>query len=311
MFNKIIIIGLGLIGGSLAMAIRKNNLSKTILAYNKSDYALDFALKNKIIDAKFNFDQNLTKDDLIIIATPLFAYEEIFQKIKSQNYQSLITDIGSVKKYPEDLYFKIFQEKNHFIPSHPIAGKESRGIKNSEVELFLNKRVILTKFCQNKENIEKIKDFWQKIGSKISILDPKEHDKIFCLISHLPQHISFKFKEERPNDLPDFLKKHLRIENSNPAMWQEIFTLNKDNLNKYYNIFEENYEKLQKISEKKLKIIAKQLNLNNFEQMTISNQEFFNQRLKIIIAFLQIEDVLKYSEFAGSGFKDFTSVFSS
>ncbi len=94
-------------------------------------------------------------------------------------------------------------------------------------------------------------------------------------------------------------------------MWQEIFTLNKDNLNKYYNIFEENYEKLQKISEKNLKIIAKQLNLNNFEQMTISNQEFFNQRLKIIIAFLQIEDVLKYSEFAGSGFKDFTSVFSS
>lgn len=310
-FNKIIIIGLGLIGGSVAIAVKEKKLAQKILAYNRSADAINFALENNIIDEKFNFDQNLTKDDLIIIATPLLAYEEIFQKIKSQNYQSLITDIGSVKKYPEDLYSKIFKERNNFIPAHPIAGKETSSIFNADTDLFYNKKLIITNFCQNHENITKIKQLWQKIGSEVVFLDSLEHDEIFCLISHLPQYISFKFKEERPNDLPDFLKKHLRIENSNPAMWQEIFTLNKDNLNKYYNIFEENYEKLQKISEKNLKIIAKQLNLNNFEQMTISNQEFFNQRLKIIIAFLQIEDVLKYSEFAGSGFKDFTSVFSS
>ena len=291
-FNKIIIIGLGLIGGSLAIAIRKNNLSKTILAYNRTKNTIDFALKNKIIDGEFNFDQNLTKNDLIIIATPLFAYEEIFQKIKVNNYQCLITDIGSVKKYPEDLYFKIFQEKNHFIPSHPISGKETSSIFNADANLFCNKKLIITNFCQNQENITKIKQLWQKIGSKISILDAKEHDKIFCLISHLPQYISFKFKEKRDNNLPEILKKHLRIENSNPAMWEEIFILNKDNLDKYYKIFEENYQKLQ----------------SNFSGDSNNHQKLILQRSRIVTAFLQIEDVIKYQDFAGSGFKDFTAV---
>lgn len=294
-FNKIIIIGLGLIGGSLAIAIRKNNLAKEILAYNRTKNTIDFALKNKIIDGEFNFDQNLEKNDLIIIATPLFAYEEIFQKIKKNSYQSLITDIGSVKSYPEELYFKIFNENKNFIPSHPIAGKESSGIENADADLFNNKKLILTKFCKNKENVTKITDLWQRIGSKITILDAKSHDKIFCLISHLPQYISFKFKEKRDNNLPKILKKHLRIENSNPAMWEEIFILNKDNLDKYYKIFEENYQKLQ----------------SNFSEDSKNHQKLFLQRSRIVTAFLQIEDVIKYQDFAGSGFKDFTAVLSS
>jgi prephenate dehydrogenase len=292
MFNKIIIIGLGLIGGSLAMAIKRQKLAKQILAFNKNDQSLDFALKNQIIDDKFNFDQNLTKNDLIIIATPLLAYEEIFKKIKDHQYQALITDIGSVKQYPEDLYYKIFQEKNNFIPAHPIAGKESSGIENADPNLFQQKRLIITKFCQNQANITKIKQLWQKIDSKIFFLDSLDHDKIFCLISHLPQYISFKFKEKRPDNLPQILTKHLRIENSNPIIWQDIFKLNKYNIDKYYKIFENNYQKLSK----------------NFYKKEEYNKDLIQKRLNIIIAYLQINDVKEAKKFAASGFDDFVSL---
>jgi len=289
-FNKIIIIGLGLIGGSAAIAIKEKKLAKKILAYNRSADAINFALENNIIDEKFNFDQNLTKDDLIIIATPLFAYEEIFHKIKSQNYQCLITDIGSVKKYPEDLYFKIFKERNNFIPAHPIAGKETSSIFNADANIFCNKRLIITNFCQNQENIAKIKQLWQEIGSEVFFLDSLEHDEIFCLISHLPQYISFKFKEKRPDNLPDFLKRHLRIENSNPQIWQEIFDLNKDNINRYYGIFKKNYEGLE------------------LEDVANPNSILIQKRLKIIKAYLQIKELKKAKNFAGTGFEDFISI---
>ncbi|MDB2550342.1 prephenate dehydrogenase/arogenate dehydrogenase family protein [Rickettsiales bacterium] len=299
-FNNIIIIGLGLIGGSLAMAIKQKKLAKQILAHNRSEKSLDFALKNQIIDGKFNFDQNLTKNDLIIIAAPLFAYEDIFQKIKNCQYQALITDIGSVKQYPENLYFKIFNEKNNFIPTHPIAGKESSGIENADPDLFDQKKLIITKFCQNQQNIAKISHLWQKIGSQIEILDVYNHDQIFCLISHLPQYISFKFKKKRPDNLPQSLKKHLRIENSNPKIWQEIFKLNKNNIDKYYKIFEDNYNNINQAD------IDKSLILEQFTSE--KQQKLLQERLKILTAYLQIDDINKAKKFAGSGFNDFVNI---
>jgi prephenate dehydrogenase len=347
-FNKIIIIGLGLIGGSAAIAIKKYKIAKKILAYNRSSDAINFALENNIIDDKFHFDQNLTKDDLIIIATPLLAYEEIFQKIKSQNYQSLITDIGSVKKYPEDLYFKIFKERNNFIPAHPIAGKETSSIFNADANLFCNKKLIITNFCQNQENITKIKQLWQKIGSEVVFLDSLEHDEIFCLISHLPQYISFKFREKRPDNLPDFLKRHLRIENSNPKIWEEIFELNRDNIDRYYRIFKENYKGLE------LEDVATPTKIKDFDSplvgvtdgaqiitppkgesklqsnfgggLTPLTQEskqskialvgaditnhthLIQKRLIIIKAYLKIKELKKAKNFAGTGFNDFVSI---
>ena len=305
-FNKIIIIGLGLIGGSLAMAIRQKNLAKEILAYNRSKSPINFAIKNQIIDGEFNFDQDLNKDDLIIIATPLLAYEEIFQKIRENNYQTLITDIGSIKLYPEELYQKIFHDNNNFIPAHPIAGKESSGIENAAADLFFDKKLILTKFCQNHKNIQKITNFWQEIGSEITILDAKNHDKIFCLVSHLPQYISFKFKAKRQKNLPEILQKHLRIENSNSEIWQEIFALNQENLDQYYQIFQKNYQKLNSNPSKREQKLLEQF----WQKLNLSKEyrDLAIQRLKIVMAFLQIKDLSDYQEFAGSGFKDFTEI---
>ena len=310
LFNKIIIIGLGLIGGSIAAAVTDRGLSKEVLVYNRSENAINFAIENNIIDKKFNFDQNLDENDLIIVATPLFAYEDIFQKIQKNNYKSLIIDIGSVKLYPEELYQQIFGQNNLFIPCHPIAGKESSGIENADKNLFSDKKLIITKFCQNDQNIVKIQDLWQKIGSKIVILDAKTHDKIFCLISHLPQIISFLYQDKRPDNLPQILQRHLRIENSNKNIWREIFQLNKKNIDKYLNVFRKNYLILKNENNYQLKIIINQIQKKfDFKSINIDlDHELINKRVRLVTAFLQIPEIIEFQDFAGSGFKDFTAI---
>lgn len=324
MFDRIIILGLGLIGGSIAKSCKAKGLSKQILAFNKSTESLDFALKNGIIDGIYNFKEKISDNDLIIIATPLLKYAEILEKIEPNlSKNTIISDVGSVKSFIEiDVLTDFENLRKNFVSCHPIAGSDKSGVAHSETELFLNKKLIIIRNDQtDSQKIEKLSLFWQKIGSKIEYLTAENHDKIYALISHLPQKIAFDFADKKHSKSSNLLiKNHLRLQNSNPEIWRDIFNLNQKNIDHYFTIFrrnldffkksllEENYSEISDFLEKlDLSLINSQEIPSEIFQ---ENQDFILSRILIAAAFLAIQDQENCRSFVGSGFRDFTIILS-
>jgi len=194
MFKKICIIGCGLIGSSLARAIKKNNLAEKIVSSNRSD-----ALNKKVIELKIVDDSSsdtkkmVDGSDLVVIATPLSSYEDVISKIKNSLKNGVIlTDVGSVKGNVINLIEKNISESISWIPSHPIAGTEESGPDSGFSELFKNRWCILTPSNQAKDkDIKLLETFWKKIGSKVDIMDAKQHDYILAITSHIPHLIAY------------------------------------------------------------------------------------------------------------------------
>ena len=291
LFKNINIIGLGLIGGSLAKACQKYKIAESICGFDIDATQTDIALTQKIISGKFDLNKPVSDDDLVIICTPLSCYKKIFQDIAlTISEKTLIIDIGSLKDFTLQLAEKTLLDKAaNFIPCHPIAGSEKSGVINSDGDLFFDKKIILTPSKINSPNqIRKAQLFWHKIGSLPQFLDAKEHDKIFALVSHLPQFLSFIAQENFTNGDDEILNKHFRLQNSNPKIWQEIFTLNRKNLEYYLQFYLENIDKI----------------LNNL----IDTNSLISRRIALVSCFLNLPDIENFKSFSGTGFKDFTSI---
>ena len=179
MFKKVCIIGCGLIGSSLARAIKKNNLSKEIVSSNRSELTNKKVIELNIVSQSSSDTKKMViNSDLIIIATPLSAYEDIILKIKNTLKKgAILTDTGSVKKEINKTIENLNLQNICWIASHPIAGTEESGPKAGFSELF-KKRWCIVSPSKNakKENIDKLKNFWESVGSKVKIMDFKEHD---------------------------------------------------------------------------------------------------------------------------------------
>lgn len=306
LFNKSLIIGLGLIGGSFAKALKEHNLSDEIYACDKNKNSLTKAKDENIIISDINLRDDLSEFDLIVIATPISSYEEIFKIIKqSINKNSLIIDLGSVKN------FNIKNLPNNFIPCHPIAGSQNDGFDNSDPNLFANKKFF---FCQ--KNIpQKLTDLIKNIKADGQYIDAKTHDKIYGLISHLPQFLSFLSKEFSPQNInDDFLDDCFRLDNSNPEIWGDIFNHNADNIEISYLDFFDNLEENFAISSTEL--LAKINNypiINNIETKSdkIYIEDNFDKiffRIILVISYLEILDLKKYQEYLGTGFLSFSKI---
>jgi len=243
MFKKICIIGCGLIGSSLARAIKKLNLSEKIVSSNRSDIVNEKVFELKIVNDSSSDTQKMVKDsDLIIIATPLSSYENVILKIKnSLKSGSILTDVGSVKERVISLVEKAIPKDVSWIPSHPIAGTEESGPEAGFSELFKNRWCILTPSKKAKEkDIDTLKLFWKKIGSKVDIMDAKQHDYILSITSHIPHLVAYNIvntsiniQEEKQSAIIKYsaggLRDFTRIAASNPVMWRDIFIQNKTN----------------------------------------------------------------------------------
>jgi len=194
MFKKVCIIGCGLIGSSLARAIKKHNLSEKIVSSNRSDIVNKKVLELGIVNESSSDTQKMVNDsDLIIIATPLSSYENVILKIKNSLKNGMIlTDVGSVKEKVIGLVEKAVPKDVSWISSHPIAGTEESGPEAGFLELFKNRWCILTPSKKAKEkDINTLKSFWKKIGSKVDIMDAKQHDYILSITSHIPHLIAY------------------------------------------------------------------------------------------------------------------------
>jgi len=247
MFNKILIIGCGLIGSSILKSSIDNKISKSI-------YVIEKLKKNKKIVKKINkrikfisyWSKNISEMDFIIICTPMSEYKSIFSKldnIKSKNL--IITEVGSTKRN----LLKFTKNKN-LILSHPIAGSEVSGPKFGSKNLFNNKWCVLINKGEKKK-INLVRKFWQKLGSKVVTMNANEHDKIFAITSHLPHLIAYNLIKTA-QDFQKIEKKNLikysagglrdfsRTAASNEIMWRDIFFNNRNNMTKSINKFIQN-----------------------------------------------------------------------
>ena len=259
MFKKICIIGCGLIGSSLARAIKKYNLSEKIVSSNRSDIVNKKVLELKMVNDSSSDTQKMAKDsDLIIIATPLSSYENVILKIKnSLKSGTILTDVGSVKERVISLVEKAIPKNVSWIPSHPIAGTEESGPEAGFSELFKNRWCILTPSKKAKEkDINILKSFWKKIGSKVDIMDAKQHDYILSITSHIPHLVAYNIvstsiniQEKKQSAIIKYsaggLRDFTRIAASNPIMWRDIFIQNKKNTSKEIKKFIVNLEDLK------------------------------------------------------------------
>ena len=259
MFKKVCIIGCGLIGSSLARAIKKHNLSEKIVSSNRSDIVNKKVLELKIVDDSSSDTQKMVNDsDLIIIATPLSSYENVILKIKNSLKNGMIlTDVGSVKEKVIGLVEKAVPKDVSWISSHPIAGTEESGPEAGFSELFKNRWCILTPSKKAKEkDINTLKSFWKKIGSKVDIMDAKQHDYILSITSHIPHLVAYNIvttsiniQDEKQSAIVKYsaggLRDFTRIAASNPIMWRDIFIQNKTNTSKEIEKFIANLEDLK------------------------------------------------------------------
>jgi len=263
MFNKVCIIGCGLIGSSIARAIRKNHLSSKIVSSNRSDSVNKKVIELKIVDDSSSDTKKMAEgSDLIIIATPLSSYEDIISKIKnSLKSGTILTDVGSVKENIINLIEKDVPANVSWISSHPIAGTEESGPEAGFSELFKNRWCILTpsKKAQEKD-IKLLETFWKKIGSKVDIMEAKQHDYILSITSHIPHLIAYNvvntslnIQDENESVIVKYsaggLRDFTRIAASNPIMWRDIFIQNKKNTSKMIDKFIEGLEDLKKAIE--------------------------------------------------------------
>ena len=264
MFKKVLIIGCGLIGSSILRAIHSKKLSKKTFVLEKSKSNISKIKKIKS-NCKFikNINNKISDVDLVVICTPMNQYKKIIEKLnKSLKVNCLITDVGSTKQNIIKLKNQILNKKFNWISSHPISGSEVSGPEYGNKNLFLKKWCVIIK--EKKQNLKKtnlLKKFWKKIGSKVILMNPVDHDKIFSITSHLPHLIAYNLiktaqdsqKIQRKNLIQysaGGLRDFSRIAASNEIMWRDIF-FNNDNIIKAINLFTKNLNSFKKIIQNK------------------------------------------------------------
>ena len=236
MFNKITIIGLGLIGSSIARAIKKKHLCKNLVAHDKSKIVLKKIVKLKITNhIEPNLKKSVQNSDLVIICTPLGTYKNIVSVIKNNLKNTcILTDVGSAKIFVTNTVNKLINKNTIWIPAHPVAGTEQSGPDAGFADLFKNRWCIITPINKkNPTSLKKLNNFWKKIGSKVQHMSPEHHDKVMAITSHIPHLIAYNIVGTAANLEKDTksevikysasgFRDFTRIASSDPTMWRDI-----------------------------------------------------------------------------------------
>jgi len=233
LFKKVGIVGTGLIGGSIALAIRKKRLAGEVVGISRRRKSIRDAKSRGAIDRGSQDLKIIRGCDAVILATPvetIIKMEPAISKLVSRD--CLVTDVGSTKVEIVKVFSKIFP---NFIGSHPLAGSEKTGILQAHVDLFKNSLCILTPTEATSTAALKItKVLWQRLGAQTVLLTPKSHDRILSFVSHLPHVAAFALMGVLPKDYLRFassgLKDMTRIARSDGELWVQIFLSNPKNL---------------------------------------------------------------------------------
>ena len=280
MFKKITIIGCGLIGSSILRNINNNKISNTVTVFDKSKDVIETIKKENLCgDISRDIKSAVKDSDLVIIAVPVSSYKEVLLSAKDsfKNY-AIITDTGSVKKEVNKIFENLNLTNISWLASHPIAGTEESGPSAGFKDLFKNRwTIICNTKNSNKDKVEKLKKFWEFLGSKVKLMSIDEHDHILALTSHLPHAVAYnivmtamntdeKFKKEIIKYSAGGLRDFTRIASSDPLMWKDIFIDNSENIIKTLDEFSKNIDDfkkaiIEKNGDKLMKIFASTKNV--------------------------------------------------
>ena len=240
---RIAVIGVGLIGGSFALALKQARIATHVVGVGRDPTNMRLALERGAIDAIApNAAAAAREADIVLVATPIAQFAGVFSAIASALKSSaLVTDAGSTKRdviaaARAALGAKIGQ----FVPAHPVAGAEKSGVAAASATLFRDRRVVLTPLAENsRDAVERIERLWQACGARTTRLAPDEHDAVLAAVSHLPHLLAFALVHEvaaRPNAAQLFsyaaggFRDFTRIASSSPEMWRDICMANRDRL---------------------------------------------------------------------------------
>ncbi len=258
MFNKISIIGCGLIGSSILRSVVEKKLASKISAYDKASKVTDYLKKNFSVEICSNISDVVKNSDLVIIASPLSSYKEIILSIQSNLKENVIlTDTGSAKKEVNKIINNLNLKNVNWIASHPIAGTEYSGPEAGSSSLFKNRWCIISadkKVAEDK--IKSLEIFWSKLGSKTKFMTFEDHDYVLSLTSHLPHAVAYsivktainnedKFKDDVIQYSAGGLRDFTRIAASDPLMWKDIFIDNSENILKVLDNYSKNLNEIK------------------------------------------------------------------
>ena len=246
LFHKVAIVGIGLIGSSLARVLKHNRLAETIVVYDKNPEYGKKAVEIGIADENAGSAVAAAAGaDLVVLSTPVGAYGEISKEIMPVLKKgTIITDVGSVKKYAIAEIEKYIPADSGivYVPGHPVAGTEKSGPEAGFLELFEGRWCILTpgKFA-TPEAVEKISEMWRAAKMKIDTMTPEHHDKVMAAVSHLPHLIAFSIvgtvadlegyeQQEIIKYSASGFRDFTRIAGSDPTMWRDILLNNKETI---------------------------------------------------------------------------------
>jgi prephenate dehydrogenase len=264
--KKIVIFGVGLIGGSVALALKKAGSAIHIVGVGRSQTSLNEALDLGVIDAicipdenQINLQMALEDADLVLIAAPVAQTKAILQSIQPHlNEDTVITDAGSTKGDVLKVAREVLGAKfSQFVGGHPIAGAEKSGVAAAKSDLFLGKNIVLTPALEtNIHVVRRASDLWRVCGANVSEMPAETHDSIFAAVSHLPHLLAFALVDDiasRPNAEQLFsfaasgFRDFTRIAGSSPEMWRDISLANKPALLCEISAFENELSQLKQL----------------------------------------------------------------
>lgn len=253
-FKKITIIGVGLIGGSIGLAIKKRGLAKEVAGVFHRRSTLQKALKCKAVDKGFmNIKDGVRGADLIILAAPVSSIASIGREaMKYAMAGAIITDVGSTKSLIVRRMEKALRaDSADFVGSHPMAGSEHAGVEFARGDLMDGSPCIVTKTLKTKKAvIAKVANFWRSLGAKVTVMTPSRHDRSVALISHLPHIVAFGLAAAVPERelayAAEGFKDTTRVASSDPYLWADIFSTNRIEAIKACRMFEKSYKDIIK-----------------------------------------------------------------
>ena len=272
-YNSVLIIGMGLIGSSIARVIKEKKISKKIFALDISNKIINTSKKLNLVDEiEKNLNNYKQQFDIIFICTPLSSYKNIFHELNSfVKNTTLLTDVGSTKSSViNEFKYIIDNKKILFVPAHPIAGLEKSGPEFGFAKLFENRYCILTPLDKNEKLIKSMSAIWESFGMKIELMDANHHDRVLAMTSHIPQLIAYSVvgtATELENQMKEEVIKYsaagfrdfTRLAGSDPIMWRDVYEKNKVAVLEMLGRFSEDLLTYQKaIRNNDLKFLEKQ-----------------------------------------------------
>lgn len=259
-FKRLALIGIGLIGSSIARSARQHSLADEIVCAARTADSRRVAKELGIVDEAYDSPIEAVKGaDLVIFCTPLGTYGKLAEQLAPVLEKGVIlTDVGSVKSAVIEAIGPHMPEGVDFIPGHPVAGTEKSGPAAGFAELFIDRWLILTPCGQSSDAaVEKLTAFWAAMGSKVEIMDAEHHDLVLAITSHIPHLIAYNIVGTA-DDLEDVTQSEVikysaggfrdftRIAASDPTMWRDVFLNNKEAVLEMLGRFTEDLTALQR-----------------------------------------------------------------